>query len=732
MSDAPAAPERAAGDPRRRHPVASGAGVVVVILVVVLTLAYASRRGGAPAQDSAASRAGTSSGVGKTSPRSACGHRRHRRRPPPAALAGTVPVGYPRTREGAQSAAANYATAYGSSDMFRPAVRRAIVESMADPGSKAGLLARADTAFQAQTTVFGLDADGNPQGVVVRLPGAASRHQIGRLHPRFGNRRGVGSRAGRPGGGGFHEAGERGLDDHDAAAVVGGRRLEARRLHPEGGADPGRPVCETASGAEDIAKAVREFEELRYARWSPAVAAGRAAPSGSVPSSPRCRRRCCSPPPAHSPTPPRRPPPRPPGPPSPRRRPRRFAAPVGRREHSPPHKAAEAVPRRRTATCSPGRPRRTAQNGDGGPSIPGAPGQTAGFVTDPLGSIAKGCADAATWIINNLAAAVNGTTQVDFTNAGFLLAVRGGVRRVHVPHAAAVDGGRHQARGARRPHHHRDLRSRRLSVARRAGLRVHPADAVLGGVADRCRHHRDRVRHAAGHRPVPGRLRQGAGSECGARRRTGHADLRVHAVDARRRRAVDRTAAACRDVVRRGNAGHSGLFRLGRQGNVAPRAPLGGDHGCRAACETRRRHRAGPGHRHFGRAAAGLVLVGPERSGDHVSVDLRECADLPLRPEPRATIWRSCTAAAARWGRRRCGGVAGRRTGGVHEAGHPRARGPGRRRRLRGIARARRAERGVVRHRGPRLRGGGTGAGAAAPPPANPSSTPHARTGNEA
>ncbi|GAA4952968.1 hypothetical protein GCM10023205_12750 [Yinghuangia aomiensis] len=60
------------------------------------------------------------------------------------------------------------------------------------------------------------------------------------------------------------------------------------------------------------------------------------------------------------------------------------------------------------------------QNGDGGPSIPGAPGQTAGFVTDPLGSIAKGCADAATWIINNLAAAVNGTTQVDFTNAGFL------------------------------------------------------------------------------------------------------------------------------------------------------------------------------------------------------------------------------------------------------------------------------------------------------------------------
>lgn len=62
------------------------------------------------------------------------------------------------------------------------------------------------------------------------------------------------------------------------------------------------------------------------------------------------------------------------------------------------------------------------QNGDAGGAVglPGNPAQTAGFVTDPLGSIAKGCADAATWIINQLAATVNNTTQVDFTNAGFL------------------------------------------------------------------------------------------------------------------------------------------------------------------------------------------------------------------------------------------------------------------------------------------------------------------------
>ncbi|WP_406284020.1 hypothetical protein [Embleya sp. NBC_00896] len=55
---------------------------------------------------------------------------------------------------------------------------------------------------------------------------------------------------------------------------------------------------------------------------------------------------------------------------------------------------------------------------NGGPSAPGT--GTLGTVTDPLGSIAKGCAEAATWIIDKLAGAVNDTTQVDFTNPGFL------------------------------------------------------------------------------------------------------------------------------------------------------------------------------------------------------------------------------------------------------------------------------------------------------------------------
>ncbi|WP_097240074.1 hypothetical protein [Streptomyces sp. 1331.2] len=50
--------------------------------------------------------------------------------------------------------------------------------------------------------------------------------------------------------------------------------------------------------------------------------------------------------------------------------------------------------------------------------IPGS--GTVGTVTDPLGSLAKSCAQAAAWVVRNLSGAIDGTTQVDFTNASFL------------------------------------------------------------------------------------------------------------------------------------------------------------------------------------------------------------------------------------------------------------------------------------------------------------------------
>lgn len=42
------------------------------------------------------------------------------------------------------------------------------------------------------------------------------------------------------------------------------------------------------------------------------------------------------------------------------------------------------------------------------------------FATDPLGSIARATAEAAVWFIGKLAIAINATTDVDFTNQGFL------------------------------------------------------------------------------------------------------------------------------------------------------------------------------------------------------------------------------------------------------------------------------------------------------------------------
>ncbi|MEY9948684.1 hypothetical protein [Kitasatospora sp. GAS1066B] len=56
--------------------------------------------------------------------------------------------------------------------------------------------------------------------------------------------------------------------------------------------------------------------------------------------------------------------------------------------------------------------------GNGGTNLPGT--STVGSVTDPLGSLAKGCAQAAAWVVRSLSGQIDGTTQVDFTNASFL------------------------------------------------------------------------------------------------------------------------------------------------------------------------------------------------------------------------------------------------------------------------------------------------------------------------
>lgn len=57
---------------------------------------------------------------------------------------------------------------------------------------------------------------------------------------------------------------------------------------------------------------------------------------------------------------------------------------------------------------------RTAKN------IAGGAKDTASFVGDPFGSMASHFAEAAKWLLGKVAAAIGATTQVDFTNPGFL------------------------------------------------------------------------------------------------------------------------------------------------------------------------------------------------------------------------------------------------------------------------------------------------------------------------
>lgn len=70
-----------------------------------------------------------------------------------------------------------------------------------------------------------------------------------------------------------------------------------------------------------------------------------------------------------------------------------------------------------------GAAREYCEKDDGGGGSGGGTGTTPNDITstlDPLSSLAQGCADAASWTIDKLSAAVNETANVDFTNPKFL------------------------------------------------------------------------------------------------------------------------------------------------------------------------------------------------------------------------------------------------------------------------------------------------------------------------
>ncbi|MFF8412572.1 hypothetical protein [Streptomyces omiyaensis] len=128
---------------------------VGVVVLLVAAIAFANRGGGDPADSS------PSSGTPGTSATAPTGTR------PVTGTDGTVPTGYAHDEQGAQSAAANYATALGSTDMFQKGPREALVRAVYAPEVADDLVKRLDASYSPELMAsLGLENDGNaPSGL---------------------------------------------------------------------------------------------------------------------------------------------------------------------------------------------------------------------------------------------------------------------------------------------------------------------------------------------------------------------------------------------------------------------------------------------------------------------------------------------------------------------------------------------------------------------------------------
>ncbi|MFG2312839.1 hypothetical protein ACGFS9_29825 [Streptomyces sp. NPDC048566] len=128
--------------------------VVGVVVLLIAAIAFANRGGDAP------SSGGEGGDKAETSPTAASGDR------PVDAKSAGIPSGFPHTGEGAQSAAANYAVALGSTAMFNKADRDRILATVMVPSKVAEYEATLDKAYTAQFNKnVGLNEDGSaPQG----------------------------------------------------------------------------------------------------------------------------------------------------------------------------------------------------------------------------------------------------------------------------------------------------------------------------------------------------------------------------------------------------------------------------------------------------------------------------------------------------------------------------------------------------------------------------------------
>ncbi|MGW2417644.1 hypothetical protein ACWC0C_00040 [Streptomyces sp. NPDC001709] len=144
------------GAPRRTPRRSSSRSLVTVVGVVVLliaAIAFANRGDHTSGNSSTAK--GSQPQTSATAPSGT---------QPVTTKTGTIPSGFAHTEQGAQSAAANYAVALGSADMFNTARRHEIVETVYAPDVAGARQSAMDSAYSSQEFLsnIGLTNDGTP------------------------------------------------------------------------------------------------------------------------------------------------------------------------------------------------------------------------------------------------------------------------------------------------------------------------------------------------------------------------------------------------------------------------------------------------------------------------------------------------------------------------------------------------------------------------------------------
>ncbi|MFJ6013164.1 hypothetical protein [Streptomyces sp. NPDC092952] len=148
------------GPPRRpaRKP-RSMIMMVGVIVLLIAAIAFANMGGGGGDDDNGGR--GRAGGSPNTSSTAATGTK------PVTGKNGTIASGFAHDEQGAQSAAANYAVALGSVEMFKKDSRHSIIEATHDPAVVEKLSAALTNAYSPEFLKnVGLDADGSsPNGL---------------------------------------------------------------------------------------------------------------------------------------------------------------------------------------------------------------------------------------------------------------------------------------------------------------------------------------------------------------------------------------------------------------------------------------------------------------------------------------------------------------------------------------------------------------------------------------